>query len=336
VSVELGYGSDKNGIIWAYRFEAAATAREIDADGCLTWLAGGAEFADSFVWLHLSKSNVASEPWLRRHIELPEVFFDAMRTEGVSTRVEREEDFLIAVIHDVLFESSFDSSDVSTVYMCIGPRILVSVRRKPLRSVDRLRRVVKSGKIFASSASLLGELLRDQANVLVEILRDSTTRVDSIENTFLNDRISVSRRDLGSLRRVLVRLQRLLAPEPAALFRLLNKPPAWIGEADVQDMREAAEEFSAAVGDSVSLVERIKLLQEEIAALVTEQTNRTLFVLTMVTVIALPINLIAGLMGMNVGGIPFAEYRHGFAVVVGFVALFTCVLGYLALGRRRK
>ena len=30
-------------------------------------------------------------------------------------------------------------------------------------------------------------------------------------------------------RRVLVRLQRLLAPEPAALFRLLSRPPAWLG-----------------------------------------------------------------------------------------------------------
>ena len=31
--------------------------------------------------------------------------------------------------------------------------------------------------------------------------------------------------------------------------------------------------------------------------------------LTMVTVLALPINLIAGLFGMNVGGIPFVSTR---------------------------
>jgi Mg2+ and Co2+ transporter CorA len=38
--------------------------------------------------------------------------------------------------------------------------------------------------------------------------------------------------------------------------------------------------------------------------LINEQNNRSLFVLTTVTVLALPINIIAGLLGMNVGGIP--------------------------------
>jgi hypothetical protein len=36
-----------------------------------------------------------------------------------------------------------------------------------------------------------------------------------------------------------------------------------------------------------------KLIQEELVALVTEQTNRTLFILTVVTVAAVPINLVA-------------------------------------------
>lgn len=53
------------------------------------------------------------------------------------------------------------------------------------------------------------------------------------------------------------------------------------------------------------------LLQEEIAANLNEQTNRTLFTLTVVTVLALPINIIASFFGMNVGGIPLAVIRKG-------------------------
>lgn len=86
--------------------------------------------------------------------------------------------------------------------------------------------------------------------------------------------------------------------------------------------------------DSRTLVERIKLLQEEIAARATEGTSRTFFVLTMVTVLALPINLIVGLFGMNVGDIPLADHPSGFFGVVAFVALLTGLLAYLALGRR--
>ena len=103
----------------------------------------------------------------------------------------------------------------------------------------------------------------------------------------------------------------------------------------MQELREAAEEFSTAIADSGSLVERVKILQEELGGLVGEQTNRTLFILTLVTVLALPINLVAGLLGMNVGGIPFANHPKGFAFVFGGVALFTLSAAYFALLRRR-
>ena len=128
---------------------------------------------------------------------------------------------------------------------------------------------------------------------------------------------------------MLVRLQRLLAPEPAALFRLLNRPPAWLSEADVSDLQQSAEEFSAAVSDSAALVERIRLLQEELIALINEQTNKTLFILTVVTVLALPLTIIPGMFGMNVRGIPFSEHDAGFwlvlLVVIGVVGLGTGV-----------
>src|SRR5262249_1072672 len=151
-----------------------------------------------------------------------------------------------------------------------------------------------------SPVELLAHLLRNQAGVLVEILRQSTTRVDQIEDQLLANHVSTTRNELGSLRRLLVRLQRLLAPEPAALFRLLTRPPDWISNEDLQDLRQAAEEMSTAVGDTLVLVERVKLIQEEFAALLNEKNSRTLFILTVVTVLALPINLVAGLFGMNV------------------------------------
>ena len=89
------------------------------------------------------------------------------------------------------------------------------------------------------------------------------------------------------------------------------------------------------IQDMHSLQERITLLQEEIAAQVNEQNNRSLFVLTTVSVLALPINIIAGLLGMNVGGIPLAQSPHGFLVIVIIVASFTVIAGYWAFGRNR-
>jgi zinc transporter len=290
------------------------------------------------LWLHFSLSNTAADRWLRKSLSLPDAFYESLGENIGSTRLEQAGDTLVAVIHDVMFDTSFDSSSVSTVTLAVTPRMVVSARVRPLRSVDRLRAAVRAGQVFRSSAELLSHLLRDQAEVLVEIVRQSTRRVDVIEDRLLANRIASSRSELSALRRTLVRLQRLLAPEPAALFRLLSKPAGWVSEQDSGDLRQAAEEFSAAVADAVALAERVKLLQEELIAQVNEQTGNTLFVLTVVTVLALPVNLIAGLFGMNVGGIPFSQVPHGFVVVVAGTLLLTGGLAYLAynaLSRRR-
>ncbi len=332
-SAEIGYGSDKDGLVWGYLFESGRAATPVDVAAAIGSLASN---AGSFCWLHYSLSNAATERSMRAALKLPEPFYASLSERIGSTRLEQEDDNLIAVIHDVLYSTSFDSASVSTVSLCVTPRLVVSARLRPLRSVDRLREAIKSGQGFHTSAELLAHLLRDQADVLVGIVRETTARVDSVEDQVLANRALISRAELGTLRRSLVRLQRLLAPEPAALFRLLSRPPAWIQESDQQDLREAAEELTRAVADSVALNERVKLLQEELAALVNEQTNRTLYILTLVTVLALPINVVAGLMGMNVGGIPFAGHTHGFFAVVSILMVVTGSLGYLVLRRRDR
>ena len=80
-----------------------------------------------------------------------------------------------------------------------------------------------------------------------------------------------------------------------------------MGGEDLQDLRQASEEFSAAVADTSALADRVRLLQED---------------------------LVAGLFGMNVGGIPLAGHGHGFLVVVIILSMMTALLAYLAFGRR--
>ncbi len=338
--LDTGYGSDRNGLVWGYRFRPGVAPEAIDCEAALPlllqWGGAPAPAADQgFIWLHYSLSNAGAERWMRQALQLSDAFYDSLHDSSGSTRLEMQGGALIAVLHDVLFNTSFDSANVATVTLHMEPHLVVSARLRPLRAVDQLRAAVRSGQPLRSPPELLAHLLRDQAEVLADIVRKTTTRLDTIEDTMLANRISASRSELSALRRSLVRLQRLLAPEPAALFRLLNRPPSWLSEEDVQDLRQAAEEFSSAVADSGVLVERLKLLQEELSATVEEHTGRTLFILTLVTVLALPINVVTGLFGMNVGGVPLSQHGQGFAIVVVSLSVITGVLAYFLLIRRR-
>ena len=330
------YGADRTGLVCGFVFSADTPGRSIGSADALAWMhANSAGVGDEFAWLHFDLAGAGTENWFREHLALPDPFYEALHEGTRSTRIEYADESLIAVVNDVLFDFSFGASDIATLWLCVSDRAIVSARRKPLRSLDRLRVSVRQGAAFRSPVAILVHLLRDQGEVLVQIVRDATARVDRIEDSLLADRLETRRIDLGALRRVLVRLQRLLAPEPAALFRLLTRPPAWIADADVQELRAATEEFSVALNDMSALLERIKLLQEEIAAQVNQQNNRSLFLLTVFTVIALPINIIAGLFGMNVGGIPLNQDERGFWTIVAIVLAFTLPALWVVLRRRR-
>lgn len=331
----FSYGSDPSGLVCGYLFGADGRGRPIESAAAAQWIARRDAGAGEFIWLHFNLTNTASEKWLKENSALAEEFYESLHEGQRSTRIELADNTLVAVINDVLHDFTFDSSDISTLWLSVERRVVISARRKPLKAVDRLRHAVKNGEPFRSSVEMLIHLLRDQADVLVKVVRDATNQVDAIEDNLLAGRLDHKRADLGALRRVLVRLQRLLAPEPAALFRLLQRPPSWVAELDSQELRQSTEEFSVVLSDMAALRERIKLLQEEIAARVNEGNNRSLFVLTIVTVLALPINIMAGLFGMNVGGIPLAQDPRGFWIVVGIVASFTGVAAWLAFRKPR-
>ncbi len=334
---QFSYGSDLSGLICAYVFEPNQQGQTLHTKEALQWLQAHSEKGtDAFIWLHFNLSNVSAEKWLQQNLELPEEFYEALHEGSRSTRIELADHHLIAVVNDVLHDFAYEASDISTLWLSVSSHIMVSARRKPLQSVDRLRNAVNLGEVFHSPTELLTHLLRDQADVLIGIVRNAIKKVDVIEDTLLADRLNTKRVNLGELRRVLVRLQRLLAPEPAALFRLLHSPPAWVAENDIQELRQSTEEFAVVLSDMASLQERIKLLQEEIAASVNEQNNRSLYVLTIVTVLALPINIIAGLLGMNVGGIPLAQHEYGFWIVAAIVATFTVIAGYLLVKKNTR
>ena len=342
-SAEIGnYGSDQSGLIWGFLFGRSSDispsrAIQINSVDAANWLrTPQAPDSEEFVWLHFNLSNTASEKWMTEHAAVTEEFSEALHDGSRSTRIELANDTLIAVVNDVLHNFSLDSADIATLWLNVTQRVVISTRRTPLKSIERLRQAVASGDTIRSSVELLIHLFRDQADVLVNIVRDAVSRVDKVEDNLLAGRLMQRRADLGALRRVLVRLQRLLAPEPAALFRLLQRPPEWMAELDMQELRQATEEFSVVLSDMSSLQERIKLLQEEIAAQVNEENNRSLYVLTIVTVLALPINIIAGLLGMNVGGVPLAQHEYGFWIVVGIVVAFTVIAFSIVFRRGRQ
>jgi Mg2+ and Co2+ transporter CorA len=139
--------------------------------------------------------------------------------------------------------------------------------------------------------------------------------------------VSEGRQVLGRIRRAAVRLHRQLAILRALMQRLeLDLAEKFTLGFATARLRQRLEWLDAEI---ISLRDRAHLLQEEVTMKTAEQTNRNLHVLAVVTTLFMPASLIAGIFGMNVGGLPFVQDASGFLWSMAIIAGASVVVLWL-------
>jgi zinc transporter len=115
---------------------------------------------------------------------------------------------------------------------------------------------------------------------------------------------------------------------------LQNERISWLGDIDKVHIREIAERTARFIDDLDSARDRAAITQEELNNHLSEQMNKTMYILSIVAAIFLPLGLITGLLGINVGGIPGTENKFAFAYVTAFLVVFAFAL-VLVFKRKR-
>jgi zinc transporter len=99
-------------------------------------------------------------------------------------------------------------------------------------------------------------------------------------------------------------------------------------------MRESADKLQRYVEDLDAARDRAVVLRDEIANRLSVQMNRTLYALSIVAGVFLPLGFLTGLLGINVGGMPGVEYDYAFWIACLLMVLV--FIGEVALFRRLK
>jgi zinc transporter len=142
------------------------------------------------------------------------------------------------------------------------------------------------------------------------------------------------RGDLGALRREAIALRRYLAPQREVMIRLSLSPAPWLRPEDRARLREVGDRTTRFVEDLDAARERAAVLQDELNTRLSDQMNRTMYVLTVVATVLLPPSLITGLLGINVGGVPGTGTAGAFWIVIALLLILA--LGEIVLLRRLK
>jgi len=294
------------GVVFAWAMPLNGNGYEIP----LFEIADCLEKPDLSVWLHLNLSNSQVQRWLDKTSLIPERVV-GMIEEGVNLsrieRIEKLDDCLLMVMNDFHqeFGDEVGDSSLGTLWAILTPRLMISLRNNPLRTTDKLRYDLRNGQLNPVSAiELFHELLDLRAEQLRTLLVFLSEDMDVLEENLLKGREFPEHENLGRIRIQCSRLRRHFSPELIALHRLIKRVPYWFSDEDKSRINDDLDLLSYLVQDISSLYDRAKVLQDEQAAHVAEFNAKNLQVLSVMTVIFLPMTLITGIMGMNMEDLP--------------------------------
>jgi zinc transporter len=307
----------ESGLICAYAFPGTGPARQLRAAEVAVALAR----RDEVLWLHFNSSDAAARRWLGHLGVYPPHALRAVAERDARCRMETDHEGVLVVLNDLTFEDDTDPDEVATLWAYATADRLVTSRAHPLKSVDRLRSSVREGATEHSGFALLGRLLELQLEALDRLIDGAAGELDHVEDRILSGRISEQRARLGRVRRLVAHLQRHFSPQRLAMNRGLQRLAPALPTADAERLRAAGDTLATLTDAAAALHERAKLLQEELASRIAEETNRNLYVLTIFSAVVMPMNLIAGIFGMNVAGLPGTEQPGAFLWTIALIAL---------------
>jgi zinc transporter len=99
----------------------------------------------------------------------------------------------------------------------------------------------------------------------------------------------------------------------------------WLEHDDRLLVREIADRSIRLLEDLELSREKATVTREELENRLAEHTNQIIYLLSLITTIFLPLGLITGLLGINVGGIPGADNPYGFLVVCALLVIIIVV-----------
>ncbi len=309
-----------SGVVWAYRFrdgEAAEVVHERDVGDAL-------EVEEGWLWLHLNLADARARSWIATTDILPAAAKAVFSQGEERLGLDVEDDAVFGVIAD--FERGLEpaSEDVGRLRFALTERIVISARRHALRSVEETRQALEAGRSFAHAGQLMDAIVDRFCDAVAGLVAEMTDDLDSIEDRVVSDVIENQRLRLVPIRRTAVRLHRQLS-SLAAVMRDFDKRANAAGRPGRLSPVRLAGRLEALDGDLAIIQERAKLLQDEVSAKLAEETNRTLGAISTMTAFLLPGSLIAGLFGMNVGGLPLLHSDAGFWIV----ALLCCLATFI-------
>jgi len=237
-----------------------------------------------------------------------------------------------AVLLEYPVASDLDVEIPSYITIVLRYPLLVTIRHSSIPALDDLVRnlTLEKESGLEHLAQLVYLIIDELTDLTVQAETETRDRIMSMARTLADNTGNVAERDLISLRWKVEKLVSLIENQLYCVTGLNASDNAALQEphrkAYIQDL---VSEVEIAQRGIFRLEARVKDLFDSYQMAGSTRVEKRLRILTIVSTITLPFGLIAGLLGMNVGGLPGMQDPYGFIIVIGLmVAIAAAELWY--------
>lgn len=299
------------GLIFAYQALPGQPATVLAQKDIETALAA----TEGWVWLHVDLVDQRAHGWVGHACQLPHASRAIL--EGHDSLVLGHED---GVVHGVSADMHKDierrSSTIGRLHFAVTERLLVTGRRHSLEGVDQLRRALGAGLKLPTAFDLFEAIVGAFCKNTGLRLAEAGRKLDEVEDNLVTERLSDERRRLKEVRRLAVSLHRPVSGM-VALFEDEDREEWQLSPTAHTVLQRLSTRLERLDREIVMINDRARLLQEEMAAELADESNRSLKVMAVMSALLLPGTLVVGIFGMNTSGLPFTHGESGFWWAMG-------------------
>jgi len=270
-----------------------------------------------------------------RALRVHDLVMEDVLTTDQRTKLEEHEGYAFLVARALLLapRGHVDSEQISLI---LAPRLLVSFQERPLDLFEPVLERLRTGRGTARKhgADFLAYALLDAVvDQAFEVLDALGQRIDHVEERLAGDPRRAQLLDVHKLKRDLLHARKVIWPLREIVGELSRGECSLFEERTHLFLRDVQDHAIQAIEVLDINREMVSEMVEIWLSSVSNKLNEVMKVLTVVTTVFIPLNLIAGIYGMNFKHMPELGWRLGYP---GALLLMAAVAGALLLVFRRK
>ena len=296
--------------------------------------------AEGLRWVNIENPGAPERAWLEENFDFHALDLEDVLSRNQRPKIDVYDEYLFIVLHFPVFDPSVGRLGAGELDLFVGPGYLITLPNQPLQPVEylfercRAKEEMREQLFSRGSGYLLYRVVDDSFDYCFPMLRKIGNKLDALETEIFERRSEEIVRDISNAKQEIINFRRVIRPQRPVLRDLEKVKHRYLAE-DL-DLEIYFDDIVDAHERIWDMLENYKVVVEALAetneSVISHRVNDILRVLTSITVIVLPLTLIASIMGMN-SWVPFEHDAEGFFLVLG--VMLGLLAGMVAYFRRR-